>query len=742
MYTIVQNQTYDNSYIINDVIDENGQKIVNFPDLYNLIERVYTEIFENLFRIALGKMSTYKYAVIGGKAINNIINIKYLKKSFDYDIHMFDSNEADLDTFGTKLAENINDTILQLKLYRNYIINILKRYNLITDKEINHYKNNILFYYGERQKKSFNIKGIFFHFIFKDNLIIDGRKYSNNISIPQTTNIISNNILINELYYPLSDIDLDSSLNFGLVIKDMRYITTSYDNVKYASYSVILHNLIKYTEIPGQKQLSNFQKLENFIKIDRYTCFLLSSNKNLDQEINTMNIQTKINTTLPKQLYIDSQPILNKGDMVKDIINKIIKKYNIDKDLYVNTCKNQLILDNNDTNKNHVFITNEKQLLNIFENEVYNQDINRYIYYYSGDGFTPINNYLDYNHFGLDISKMNYNNNIFKKITFMDGSKKDINKKIIINNANDMKQIITQINTLIKTIKNSDAYLNNLNYLDDEFFVYRMQNFMCINSPNGDQFNPSILKPNTILYMPRFLSTSFTTNFAYDNFVLANTIILKIKLNKKSSNWIFLNKYSQYPNEREILINNNVFFIITNTNVFPININGKLRDMLVIEMSLVDNISNLILNKTDDIAVNFVNVKDEKINEIIIETRKREILIKDIDRSRNIIIKNLNTLIHDPCIIQSRYIDNPGSDLLINNINIYDNLCTEIINSGQDNIFEKSYINTTLYNINDKSNLLKLELSKPIAKNMAHMATTIAPVAGGSNRYKFRTIDL
>lgn len=781
MYKSVINHTFDTSYVINDVIDENGVDIKNFEKLYDFIEKITTELFENLFRIALKNMSAYKYAVLGGKAINNIINLKYLKKSFDYDIHMFDSTKNELDLFGNKLAIELNEVIKKFNLYRFYIINILKRYKLITNKEVDHYKNNTLFYYGERKKPSFSIKGIFIHFVFKSNLIAGGKIYSNNT--PPS-------LIQNELYYPLSDIDLDDTLNFGLVIKDQRYTTQNYDNVNYANYSVVLHNLIKYTERPGIKQNANFNKLKNFVEIDKYSCFLLTDNEKIEKQLTNMLITTKINNKLPQQLYINANPIINVGDNVVDIISEIINKYNTDKIQYSNVCINNAILDNTAVTKNSVFKSltksNENILLNLFEKEASVQDVDGFILYYSGNGFTPINTYLDNDTFGIDNTKSAYSDlHIMDVIVFSDKSKLTINKIINVKKSTDMEHIVTNISTIIQDIKKSPTYINNLGDLNDEFYVYRLQNFMCINSPNGDQFNPSILKPRTIIHMSRFLSTSFVTNFDYVPFLLSNSLLFKIKINKESPNWIFLNKYSLHPTEKEILINKNVYFLITNVDSLPIRVNSKMRDIIVIEMVLCDNMGTLLTGTNKDLIqlnnatskvqyitnqnqsqsltnsnqgrsrpidptmrsiemiptipiistiLNIVNIRDDVLNKEINRVHRIQTLDKsrENDIAKNTVIRNLNTLLYDPAVIENNYISNPCNELLIQNMEMYDNLHKAIINSGKDNILEKNYTTQIMYNTNELYNSIKPKIIiRPNNQNAS------APVAGGNYNYKY-----
>lgn len=601
----VNDRTYDDSYQLVGVTDENGNKIDNFIDLYDLLERVLTEVIDNMFRMALGQCTAdkYKYVSIGGKSINLYIKQQYLKKSFDFDIHLYRGDERNIDIFGMKMAKNLRIIINEtLPLFRHYIFNILKRYGLVTDREADHYLNehNQLFYYGERLKPRFSIKGIFFHFLFKDNLIRGRRMYSNDLPIRRG---------VNEIYYPISDIDLEEDLNFGLPIMDDQYYIDAYDNVRYSKYIITLHNLIKYTESSWSKQEKNFAKLQHFSIYPEYTCYSLK--KYSDQYQDDLNeirgeIRTVIGDDIPRLLRaysVNGNIVFSPGRNLDTIIQDYITPFMGARDIFINRCERDLVLNHDDAalNTNKIFTDGFKlgprlRLLGQLETELYNTDVNRYLLYYTGAGFTPIGTFCDYRYFGLDADTVYFEDVYFddEKLKLSHGAVPPVNTNESIDDLPNKQRVVDAIDELITRVKTSATYTDNLDKLQDEFTVFRLQNFVCFNSPNGDQFNVSTLKPNTIIYMPRYLSTSYVTNYDYDSFLYNNTFLLRIKVNKNSPNWIFINRYSAYPDEHEILINRNCYFVVTNTTTLPVVSGDDYRDILTIDVTMCDRLDDAI----------------------------------------------------------------------------------------------------------------------------------------------------
>lgn len=681
---LVENQTFDTSYQILNVTDNKGNIINNFIDLYDMIENVLLELVDNLFRVALGESSRYYYVNIGGKSINLFINEKYLKKSFDFDVHLYEGDDKDIDEFGKNIEEILNKIITgNFPLYRIYFINILKRYNLITNDEEYHYKENKLFYYGERQKTGFSIKGIFIHFIFKRDLIL-GTRYTNR----KIVNAPYPDPMTNELFYPISDFDLEEHLNFGLQITDARYFFNSYDNVKYAKYIVALHNVIMYTSRGGFKMTKNLNKLIQFKDTDKYTCYSLKEfSTQFNDDLKNVNIMTTINnvpTGIPP-VVVNGNEVFTLNRPLKDILQDFINTYMNNRDISLQNCKNNLILDHLSADKNRIFNTRLTgrdiiSILSKFEENVANADTNRYILYFTGDGYTPINTLNNYRHFGLEGTDISFRdiNLTGHTINYSNTSTLIINYNEPIRTKDALKRVADSIDSLIKNIRNDPDY-KNPDGIGDEFTIYRMQNFMCINSPNGDQFNVSIIEQNMVIFMPMFLSSSFRTNYSYQSFLLPNTFLFRIKIKKTSPNWIILNTYSQYPTESEILINRNCFLVVQKVDILPVTVHGNIRDLKVIDVILCDTLDEAI-NITTGSVVRILNIHDEQLNS---NSNMTEIL-KNIDltdiitniESNTRLKRNAKICINENVLLfdDSKKDDGRNGITLISDMNRYHNL--------------------------------------------------------------------
>ncbi|AYV85157.1 MAG: hypothetical protein Satyrvirus5_22 [Satyrvirus sp.] len=745
---IVKNQSYDAIYQLNNINDQYGNPITTLKKFYDLLEDVFKELIENILRLALKTISTYKYVIIGGKALNNIINTKYLPKSFDFNIHLFEGDHNDLLLFGNLIENATNNVITnQFPIYRKYIISILSRYNLITNTEKIHYDTAQLFYFG--------VTSLFFDFKFRDDLFLNGLKYSNDNGNPN-----------NELFYPISDIKLENELNFGLQIMNQRYIINNYDSLPYATYFVVLYNAIKYSEISSYKQEKLLNKVKHLSEVDKYACYFIKNNTSLRLP-NNIQIIGQITNVPSTNIIVNGKKVYDFGRSLKSIIEDFVANYNSNVTLSADECRNRLILDNTTSNQNEIFTNgaNVSNFLSQFEKEVYQQDINRNIYYYTGYGYMDIGAYLDYNYYDIDVTTISYQNYRYSNqlINFSDGSSNSFSKEIkvlgtdISDTINNMEYIIRDIESLFPKIRNSGSYLNNLQYLKDEFIVYRLQNFMCFNSPNGDQFNPSVIKTDTIFSIPRFWSTSFKTNFPYDHFVRDNTFLFRILIKKESKNWIFLNRYSEAPTESEILLNRSSYFVVKDVNNFPITISGTYRDLSVITLKLHDSLNDALNDSSHIVELINVNEKNfssfkkmkssrsivDEIRDIEhrkteIQTRKRRTDEARENKKQYQVCNLLNTILYDPP-------DKNGSSTLINDCNIYFTIYEYLLSTASlaSNVIKQSFNTQILLNYEDNTYRLFSSQQKFVAATeipyvvpiISYPQQEIIVFGAGNNKY-------
>lgn len=604
-------------------------------NVYEVIESSLKEIIEIIMRMGIQKTYGHKYVILGGKSINNVINKQHMSQSFDFDIHVYGTNDIKkVDDFGNSIDREILLILNNFKLFKYYIFLILKNHNLVTNTEYNHYMNNKLFYYGKRLKPGFSIKGIFIDLLLRSNLFENQyykneipNKFSNYIGAP----IPFINPTENRIYYPIADFDLESELNFGIQI-DENLIMNSYDNIKYASYPIMLYNLYKYINNGGPKRQNNVNKKMKLDDISNYNCYFLNKN---DENI----IGNKFKLIYPN--------IVDKGSdylQVKKELTQMENKYYNERENILNICKNNVILSTSDRNKNVIFKNNVINNLTIAEKAISNYDIGQYIFAYTGATYSLINQYCQNKYYRMDTSDLYFQNYyINKTIIFSDNSHKNINT-VVSFQKNNIDDAIETIKGTFNNIHNGPEYRLIKDDIDDFFYVYRLQNFVVLDSPVGDIFNVSNVKIGTIMYIPYFQSTTMITNSDYSIFVKENTFLYKIKINKNSKNWIIMNKYSQFPGEAEVLLNKDIYFYIETITNAPIILNNALRDIMVINVTLYDNLNdcpgvqnlpnaNTIGNNTpiqniiaDENPIDLMNFNDEfysKIKRIAMNNKGR-----------------------------------------------------------------------------------------------------------------------
>ena len=278
----------DSQLYLKNITTMNIVDTIPLKDCIDLIEYSLLEIIDLLIKKALNKYSQTKYCIVGGKAINNIISLKYLKKSFDFDIHV--DKIEDIETISRFITRECNNEInlYYNKIWRYQIYSKLLNLNLIDRSLKNYYMNQNLIFWGERytRNKNLTIKGLFIKIKLRDNIFCHDVKNP----VPIRKNISYNNFCEdkskdvedltrdnnnNTLYIPISDIEEDSKLNFGVTIfnqeKDLIYKNPTED-VNYPDFPILFFNLIRYLEISPNKLNSNIIKYNKIIEPLNYNC--------------------------------------------------------------------------------------------------------------------------------------------------------------------------------------------------------------------------------------------------------------------------------------------------------------------------------------------------------------------------------------------------------------------------------------------------------------------------------------
>lgn len=552
-----------------DYTIRNVNGVTTLPQLYSKLENMLRELMDSLIRVSLAKLNSYKYIRTQSDELKLFINTGDISSTMKYLFEIF--LEGDLTEFCNAYAGELNNCLnRQFRSFRSYIIRILTYLNIITAKEYSHYNNSKLFHFGTvNQDAIVNV-----HLKLRQDLFADGMTY-NNYRVTDT----------NEIYYPIS---LVTQINFISYV-----ITNKYDNVKYCDFITLLYLYI----LLDLDSVQPNNKLPLFLDIDNYTCNFLSEYTN---QLPKMLDNVAIADVMTKTLYPEYSPIFNQGRNIKDVMRDIINRYEAGRDVTLQSkCINNIVLDTTSkTNRNQIFqdvasIAEEVALLTSFEQEVYSFDFERHILYYTDYGYDQINTICNTNHFGVainfdmfqSISFINYN------ITFSDGVTQVIDKYEDVDTTAELNNIINNISTTITLINQN---YKNLSKVRDTFIVYRVQSFMIYNSHHGELFTPRSIKVNHVLYLPYFLSTSYSTNFDYSGFVNESSIVLRITINKKSPNWIFLSRYSAHPDEAEILINKGCYFKVTKVTPQVIVIDNLLKDITVIDVTMYDRIEDTV----------------------------------------------------------------------------------------------------------------------------------------------------
>lgn len=577
-------KTFESKYTVVGLKNLNDENITSMEQLYEFIENILAEIIEIIVKIALQDLiidqRDFRFVIIGGKAVNKIIKLEYIPRSFDYDIHILGNDEDDLNTFGSVLERSMNNLLTvenNFYIFRYYIFNILLKHGLVTDEHLDHYLNNDLFYFAQRDKGNFSIKGIFIHLVLKPYLANE-QTYTN-VKINERHLYHENSLMFN-----ISDIDFDSNLQYGTISLDSNYqniYTDSYDELYYGNYISILNNLLKMISLRSFKRTKNRDRFILFTDIDKYTCSFLS--RNTYNDLHNYNKNTVYESTKDGSFtnrFNDTKMMINRDGEYnifnlpskRDIINSVLVKYGYLRDVYLRQCRNSIILDSKNQNKNNIFVTNRQSLntnhfLRLFED----YDNNRYIKYYTDNLYSVVNYYCQYEHY--DIGNIIQNR-------YHEGNLRDI----VVQMDNNIRNMREQM-----TINGYDELFK------DEFFVYRIQNFVSINDNNGNIFSTDYLNTNSIIYMPSFLSTSYSTSYNYYHFVNDNSFVLKIKINKNSRKWLFIDSYSYFPNENEILIDRNSYLIVTKIEYKTITMYNEdiFKDVKVVHATLVDDIDDI-----------------------------------------------------------------------------------------------------------------------------------------------------
>ena len=201
--------------------------------------------------------------------------------------------------------------------------------------------------------------------------------------------------------------------------------------------------------------------------------------------------------------------------------------------------------------------------------------------------------------------KINYflENNIENVIT-TPYTKNSENIQLILSNGNtlpinlpdinfatnaDYEQSILRISNMFsnfhRELQENPLYVN----LNDKFYVYTMQEIYCLSYNIGlpKLINLNNLKSGDAFVYPQFLSTTFNNKIFTENFIASNKVFLKIRINKNTRDWLFVNKYtSSGLEENEIILNKNCIYFVIDVSTKNINVDNEIISQTFIEVQL------------------------------------------------------------------------------------------------------------------------------------------------------------
>lgn len=423
----------------------------------------------------------YKYYVLlGGKSINNILNIK---QSFDFDFHILDEiNNYALQYFCSTYTLLLNTYVNNNPQYKVYLKNILLLHKLIEPTQIIDYD---IFYYGLRVTHTGkSMYGIFIRLQFT------------NIFEPE----YHNGENPNEIYFNIGDIVYEKILNFGKTITIRDCII--YDRVVYPNLYMIIFNLLSYINLGGYKKQNNITKLSYFFNIENYKCSFLYNNP--PPKIPTKPLEMK--HFIKEDVKINGNTFRN-GTLFNDIYNTIVDIIRTQYVKKTGACNSELVLHHNFT---YCSIFNDRktdntQILKILSEN----DTNQYISLIT----QQMDIYMLYKYLEIAIPENVLYNKCIPIISI------DIKK---INNLIKIMPLFSTIKPIITTYK-----------------CIKMQ-YIKLPGKNNLFTIEDIVNNETIIYCPTFMCVSYCNNYDFDNELDNCDYVLRISINKEFNNWIVI----------------------------------------------------------------------------------------------------------------------------------------------------------------------------------------------------------
>ena len=623
-----QDGTIENPLILKNIKTPRGDENIEIIEGIKLIEFSLNEIIDFLIKKSLNDkaMIHFEYYIIGGKAINNIIKLNYLEKSFDFDIHV--KQYEDILNISRYITNYCNEELAKSynKHYKKLIYKKLRLLNLVDHTCRDYYiSNNHLIFYGDRISRinpAYKISGLFLKLKLRNNLFKHNDtdiNYTNYLgTVLGRNDLIDIDPQYNILYIPIADIDQDSTVTFGINVYNDRSEPSIYknplENIKYADLSILLFNLLKCIAKVPNKIKSNSNKLKKLIKPLYYNCNMYNTYDSIHKFNEMYNkIITRFNLYKDNIIYQDGTPIVKSfiddnniphldnrttyGSFIEKLINKLIS---INNERFRNkNCrpifgKASLFL----SEYNPIFKSHSDRDARFSELEDIIAELDRkdnYYYFlqYTGKLSQSLNIYCLYFYNNIDTTMEYPNNNTIYPIDVKGTRINIVIGRLDYNHAlHKMNEIYSMYHNDARIIRIKD------NDLSETFNIYSLQhitNFTVMEKVASKSFiDLSYIKQGDIIQISQFLSGTFNPQFNFGAFIsdtVSNRIFLKININKNNKNWILLYRYSKYPDEFEILLKANSIYIIKSIDYEIVSFNSDKKEFKVITLELCDDSS-------------------------------------------------------------------------------------------------------------------------------------------------------
>jgi hypothetical protein len=512
----------------NEISEIENQKKIS-PLTIN-IQYILHDVIDLILKNVLQKSEKYEYYVAGYKALERLVYFSGISSNINQMIYKIIINR-DTISFLKYIFTNINEYInYQYKPIIKFIYNLLLKNDLVDSDCLENYsgEKNIILLKGET---------IFLKLQLKKELLIK----NNEIELPICT-------IYNSIY-----------------TDPLKYKHVEVNNIKYASIIDVM------SMIKNDEEIINILLNEkNILCINEFG--IPSTENNFVIEKNNLSTSIDINI---KKIF----------DNFCDLYLKKIK--NGDFDLFFGYHGDKFKFNYDNIKKN---IENKKlkelnhkvcNILGICDKEYGNPLLT-----YTNHFHKYINLYCQLTYF--DIKNIENNKQILELFDYM----KNKNHNSVYNKA---KSDAINLRNLFYDIHN-DTYYGDLykevidTLFNDYITVISSQTFTYYDKCGKIDDNISNMQEiGSIIFLPNFLSTIFEFNKDFGQFVSYTKVIYKIKIQKQSKRWIYVNKYSKMPKEKEILIISNSKYKITDIYHKPVQTRLAQYNVKVISLELMED---------------------------------------------------------------------------------------------------------------------------------------------------------